>query len=222
MANNINGDEIKSGEAADNGQEGQGKAQVSDDGQRDRSNSNNDYDDDSGGICDDESTSKGGGWTTTTRDYYTATSMPTGVHMKSPQTNNDNLRANPILPKMQIMDNRPPPGCPLKGIEFVKIDEFIHQEYMEPVKMSKGFDLVNGKQAGFTRRTKEERQKQAQANKKSAVVFDYNVVKMDEHTAIIRNIVYARDPKIFDTKTGHVNQRQAFTHDNFLDIKALI
>lgn len=45
---------------------------------------------------------------------------------------------------------------------------------------------------------------------------------MDEHTAIIRNIVYARDAKIFDSKTGHVNQRQAFTHENFLDIKGLI
>ena len=35
--------------------------------------------------------------------------------------------------------------------------------------------------------------------------FDATQIKMDEHTAIIRNIVYARDPKIFDTKSGHVN-----------------
>jgi hypothetical protein len=34
--------------------------------------------------------------------------------------------------------------------------------------------------------------------------------------------VYARDPKIFDTKDGFVNQRSAFMHENMLDIKALI
>ena len=52
--------------------------------------------------------------------------------------------------------------------------------------------------------------------------FDPNAFKMDEHTAIIRNVVYARDPKVFDSKTGHVNQRNAFSHENFLDIKVLI
>jgi len=45
---------------------------------------------------------------------------------------------------------------------------------------------------------------------------------MDEFTHIIQNIVYARDPKIFDTKTGFVNQRAAFMHENTLDIKPLI
>lgn len=54
MANNINGGDIKSGEAPDNGQERQGQPLVSDASQRDRSSSNNDYDDDSSGICDDE------------------------------------------------------------------------------------------------------------------------------------------------------------------------
>jgi len=34
--------------------------------------------------------------------------------------------------------------------------------------------------------------------------------------------VYARDPKIFDTKNGFVNQRAAFMHENMLDIKNLI
>ena len=29
--------------------------------------------------------------------------------------------------------------------------------------------------------------------------------KMDEHTHFIQDIVYARDPKIFDTKNGLVN-----------------
>ena len=45
---------------------------------------------------------------------------------------------------------------------------------------------------------------------------------MDEYTHIIQNIVYARDPKIFDTKNGFVNQRAAFMHENTLDIKPLI
>jgi hypothetical protein len=34
--------------------------------------------------------------------------------------------------------------------------------------------------------------------------------------------VYARDPKIFDTKNKFVNQRTAFMHENMLDIKNLI
>ena len=45
---------------------------------------------------------------------------------------------------------------------------------------------------------------------------------MDEYTHFIQNIVYARDPKIFDTKNGYVNQRAAFMHENMLDIKQLI
>jgi hypothetical protein len=35
-------------------------------------------------------------------------------------------------------------------------------------------------------------------------------------------VVYARDPKVFDTKNGWVNQKQAFQHENLLDIKHLI
>jgi hypothetical protein len=46
--------------------------------------------------------------------------------------------------------------------------------------------------------------------------------KMDEFTHIIQNIVFARDPKIFDTKTGYVNQKEAFMHENLLDIKNLV
>ncbi len=45
---------------------------------------------------------------------------------------------------------------------------------------------------------------------------------MDEFTHIIQNIVYARDPKIFDNKNGFVNQKEAFMHENLLDIKPLI
>lgn len=45
---------------------------------------------------------------------------------------------------------------------------------------------------------------------------------MDDCTHFIQNIVFARDPKIFDTKNYLVNQRQAFMHENYLDIKAMI
>ena len=45
---------------------------------------------------------------------------------------------------------------------------------------------------------------------------------MDDTTHVINNVVYARDPKVFDTKTGYVNQRAAFVHENLLDIKQLI
>lgn len=46
--------------------------------------------------------------------------------------------------------------------------------------------------------------------------------KMDEYTYSIHNVVYARDPKVFDTKSGLVNQRNAFLHENFLDVKTMI
>ena len=45
---------------------------------------------------------------------------------------------------------------------------------------------------------------------------------MDDTTLEIKNIVYARDPKVFDTKSGLVNQRNAFNHENTLDIKSLV
>ena len=46
--------------------------------------------------------------------------------------------------------------------------------------------------------------------------------KMDESTSTIQNIVYARDPKVFDNKNGVVNQKNAFLHENYLDIRTLI
>ena len=46
--------------------------------------------------------------------------------------------------------------------------------------------------------------------------------KMDENTVTIQNIIYARDPKVFDNKNGVVNQKNAFSHENYLDIRTLI
>ena len=45
---------------------------------------------------------------------------------------------------------------------------------------------------------------------------------MSDSTHYIQNIVFARDPTIFETKTGYVEQRRCFAHENALDIKKLI
>ena len=71
------------------------------------------------------------------------------------------------------------------------------------------------------RENREKRRGYEQA-KRMVKTFDEAEAKMDEYTHIIQNIVYARDPKIFDTKNGYVNQRAAFLHENFLDVKAMI
>lgn len=45
---------------------------------------------------------------------------------------------------------------------------------------------------------------------------------MDDTTHFIKSIVYARDPKIIDQEKQHVHQREAFSHMNNLDVKALV
>ena len=82
--------------------------------------------------------------------------------------------------------------------------------------MGDGYDQVGKKNM---MRENREKRKQYDQNKRGE---DEQEAKMDEYTHIIQNIVYARDPKIFDTKSGFVNQRNAFQHENMLDIKGLI
>ena len=48
------------------------------------------------------------------------------------------------------------------------------------------------------RENREKRRKYEEEKQKG----DGDEARMDESTHIIQNIVYARDPKIFDTKTG--------------------
>ena len=84
--------------------------------------------------------------------------------------------------------------------------------------MGEGFDLVGKK--NMMRENREKRRKYDDEKQKGK--DDGDEARMDESTHIIQNIVYARDPKIFDTKTGQVNQRNAFNHLNLLDVKALI
>ena len=45
---------------------------------------------------------------------------------------------------------------------------------------------------------------------------------MDGTTHFIKNIVFARDPSILDPETMHVNQRDAFLHENNLDVKKMM
>ena len=87
------------------------------------------------------------------------------------------------------------------------------------MKMGDGFDQIGKK--NMMRENREKRRKYEE-EKKDKHDDDEKDAKMDEFTHFIQNIVYARDPKIFDTKNGYVNQRAAFMHENMLDIKQLI
>ena len=75
--------------------------------------------------------------------------------------------------------------------------------------MGEGFDQIG--KCNMMRVNKDKR-KQYDEEKKNAdrrlqiEKEEYNrEYKMDDMTHIIQNIVYARDPKIFDTKNGLVN-----------------
>jgi len=45
---------------------------------------------------------------------------------------------------------------------------------------------------------------------------------IDDTTTEITNIVYARDPSILDSETGMIYQKDAFMHENYLDVKNLV
>ena len=128
----------------------------------------------------------------------------------------------PLIPKQINYDVKKPPGCPLKDIQFIQIEKFIKWR-QNLAKMAEGFD-----QLGKKNMMRINRQKQQQYDKEKEAVENRKMnpeqqeAKMDEFTHIIQNIVYARDPKIFDTKSGFVNQRNAFMHENMLDIKSMI
>ena len=75
-------------------------------------------------------------------------------------------------------------------------------------KMSDGYDQIGKKNMMRENRMKKQKydeEKTAQRIRRGHNEDDENQAKMDEYTHIIQNIVYARDPKIFDTKNGFVN-----------------
>lgn len=84
--------------------------------------------------------------------------MPKGVVIKQ---HKKSISALPVLPKAAILEKKEPPGCPLKGIEFVKIKEFTQIEEKEPTKMSDCFDQSAKKNMG---KSKEERLKLLNGN----------------------------------------------------------
>jgi len=89
-------------------------------------------------------------------------------------------------------------------------------------KMGDGFNMVGKTNMMRVNREKNREMERQKSPEKLRQEREDQEAKMDEFTHIIQNIVYARDVKIFDTKNGWVNQRQAFMHENMLDVKALI
>lgn len=114
------------------------------------------------------------------------------------------LAANPLLPKILFPEQKQPPQCPLKDIQFVQLQKFKRfKDQMMMCKMGDGFDQVGKKNM-----MRENREKRKAYDSKRGE--EETEARMDEFTHIIQNVVYARDPKIFDTKNGYVNQRNAF------------
>ena len=83
------------------------------------------------------------------------------------------------------------------------------------VKMGEGFDMIGKKNMMRVNRLKRKEYAEGKGELEAEA-------KMDDTTQHISNIVYARDPKVFDTKSGNVNQKNAFSHENYLDVKSLI
>lgn len=112
------------------------------------------------------------------------------------------LPANPILPKVITLDQAKPPTCPLKDILFIQLEKF--KKYKEQAsRMAEGFDQIGKK--NMMRENREKRRKYEEDKKNKQGGREDDDAKMDEHTHFIQDIVYARDPKIFDTKNGLVN-----------------
>ena len=89
--------------------------------------------------------------------------------------------------------------------------------------MGDGYDQIGKKNMmRENRKKKQEYEDKQKETKRRTRDEEEDEAKMDEYTHIIQNIVYARDPKIFDTKNGYVNQRAAFMHENVLDIRPFI
>lgn len=81
--------------------------------------------------------------------------------------------------------------------------------------MGEGFDQIGKKNMMRVNRIKRREYAETKGDQEVEA-------KMDENTVSIQNIVYARDPKVFDNKNGVVNQKNAFSHENYLDIRTLI
>lgn len=85
--------------------------------------------------------------------------------------------------------------------------------------MTEGYDLI-GKRKKFIKEKLAERE--ANAIKKPEIILDNPLAKIDDTTHIIKNIVFARDPYNLDMETFSINQRDAFMHENYLNIGELI
>ena len=85
--------------------------------------------------------------------------------------------------------------------------------------MTEGFDLI-GKRKKFIKERLAERE--VNAIKKPEIILDNPQAKIDDTTQLIKNIVFARDPSNIDVETLSMNQRDAFMHENYLNLGELI
>ena len=104
------------------------------------------------------------------------------------------------------MEKAKPPTCPLKDIFFIQLEKF--KKYKaQHARMGEGFDQIGKKNMMRENREKRRKYDEQKRDKRGGSQEDDDTqkAKMDEYTHIIQNIVYARDPKVFDTKNGFVN-----------------
>ena len=84
--------------------------------------------------------------------------------------------------------------------------------------------------AKMAAKEKEEQLKQQQQNPKlphvtsplPLAVQEDNKPKIDDTTSLITNIVFARDPSILEADQKSVDQKTAFFHENYLNVKDLV
>jgi hypothetical protein len=110
------------------------------------------------------------------------------------------IPAYPILPKQYVPEKKAPPRCPIKEIQFINLKPFLLPRERSKQMMGEGFDMIGKKnmmRENFNKNRKFEDEKRGRGQLDEA--------KIDEFTNIIQNIVYARDPRIFDNKNGWVN-----------------
>lgn len=90
--------------------------------------------------------------------------------------------------------------------------------------MNSGFNLVDQRRKLRELRQSENKEKGGARSRHGSPDSDSGkkIVKMDSTTHWIKNIIYARDPTIIDRETMRVNQRDAFSHENILDVKTMI
>jgi len=119
----------------------------------------------------------------------------------------------PLLPKPTSVFVLPP-KCPLENVNFLLLKKFQNFASIPMDEMSPGFDLVGNRRKMITLKTEEKIKRGGGAANYIAPIAEEPQAKIDDTTHFIKNIVYTRDPSIFDSTNGYVHQRAAFSHSN--------